>query len=298
MGCRSSFKRRSNKPIYPEAVMQIAVKNEKVQALLNLVKAGVASVLNSEDWKRYLNASAKFWRYSFRNQMLIALQKPDATRIAGYHTWLKLGRHVKKGERGIYILAPLLVKIQETEEQESRISLKGFRHVSVFDLSQTEGKELPSVYHPLSGEAPEGIFEKAKEFIQSKGYSVEFQAMEDGKYGYVNTENQIVLKKGVSPAQSLTVLIHEMSHALFGHLKEKGSSRERQELEAETTSWIVCKNLGLETDQTSFAYLALWSQNEERNKLLEEAAQRASVLAKEILESLDVRQRVNLDEEP
>jgi len=279
--------------------METQVKNEKVQALVNQVKEGVANILNSEDWKKCLDANAKFWRYSFRNQMLIALQKPEATRVAGYHAWLRLGRFVKKGEHGIHILAPLLVKVKETESEDAKVFLKGFRAVSVFDLSQTQGEDLPTVYHPLTGKAPDGIFEKAKQLIESKGYSVEFQSMNDGKYGYVDITNHIVLKEGVSTAQSLKTLIHEMSHALLDHLKEKDSSREKQELEAETTSWIVCKNLGLETDQTSFAYLAVWSQNKERDKLLEEAAQRASLLAKEILESLDTEPKgAVLNEEP
>src|SRR5581483_3792494 len=183
--------------------------------------------------------------------------------------------------------------------EDAKVFLKGFRAVSVFDLSQTQGEDLPTVYHPLTGKAPDGIFEKAKQLIESKGYSVEFQSMNDGKYGYVDITNHIVLKEGVSTAQSLKTLIHEMSHALLDHLKEKDSSREKQELEAETTSWIVCKNLGLETDQTSFAYLAVWSQNKERDKLLEEAAQRASLLAKEILESLDTEPKgAVLNEEP
>ncbi len=269
--------------------MQTLVKNEKVQALLEQVKQGVANIRNSEDWKRSLEANAKFWKYSFRNQILITLQRPTATRVAGYHTWLKLGRHVKRGEHGISILAPLLAKKEDKESKEVKTVIRGFRSASVFDLSQTEGDELPTVYHPLVGEAPEGVFAKAKQFIEAKGYLVQFQVMPDGEYGYVDINNRIALKDGVATAQTLTTLIHEISHALLGHLKDKEASRERKELEAETTSWIVCKNLGLETDQSSFAYLAIWSPSVGRDKMLEEAAQRASTMAKQILEGLDVR---------
>ena len=259
--------------------------SERVHALVEEVKAGVASVLNSEDWMRWLDASSKFWLYSFYNQMLIAIQRPSATTVAGFQTWKGFGRHVKQGEHGIRILAPVLVKTKKDEEDTEKV-LRGFRSVCVFDVAQTEGKELPTLYHPLKGSAPEGMFDTLKGFAESSGYSVRFGQMGEGKYGYLNSTNEIVLKEGEEMAQSLDVLCHELSHALLGHLQDNGRSLEEKELEAETSAWIVCRNLGLETRSVSFAYLASWARGKERDAMLERAAHRACEVARKILEGV------------
>jgi len=270
--------------------------SERVSVLVQEVKAGVAQVQNSEDWKRCLDMNSKFWKYSFGNQMLIAIQKPNATRVAGFQTWKGLDRYVKKGEHGIRILAPLLVKVKDKDEQaeeEAQPVLKGFRTVAVFDLSQTEGKELPTVHHPLNGEAPDGAYLKVKSFIEAQGYTVRFEKTEPNLYGYLNKQKEIVLKEGESLAQSLDTLCHEMAHALLGHLENKELSKDEKELEAETTAWIICRNLGLETREASFAYLATWASGEERDLKLEKAAHRACAVAKKILGSLEERAASN-----
>jgi len=260
------------------------ITTNKAKKLLEEVKAGVSKVVNSEGWKAWLDFNSKFWQYSFRNQVLIGFQRPEATRVAGFHKWKTLGRFVKKGEHGILILAPMLVRGKE--EGSSEKELLGFRAVPVFDISQTEGKELPKLYHPLKGHAPEGVFVKARKFIQSKGYHVSFKITGEGLFGFVNSKKEIVLKLGESPAQDLNTLIHEMAHALLGHVGDEHVSRSHGELEAETAAWMVCRNLGLETGSSSFEYLASWSHGSERDRKLEEAATRGCVVAKQILEGI------------
>jgi antirestriction protein ArdC len=277
--------------------MPTATKQKsKTQELFEEVKAGVSRIQGSDEWKAWLDANSKFWKYSFHNQMLIWLQKPNASRVAGYKTWLDLGRHVKKGEHGIFIFAPRLVKvpIKKMDEKEELVPVvKGFVPVAVFDISQTEGKELPTIYHPLKGATPVGLLERLLQFSESKGFRVKFDETPEGVYGFVTAEKEIVLKSGEEPAQSANTFCHEIAHAFLGHIGS-GLSRDEKELEAETTAWILCRNLGLETSSSSFAYLAHWSAGPERDKKLEAAAINACATAQLILKGLEV---VNKKEE-
>ncbi len=264
---------------------------DKVAELISEIKKGVASIHTSEDWKKWLDFNSRFWAYSFHNQMLIAIQRPTATRVAGFHTWKDCNRHVKKGEKGIKILAPIIIKTavkdEETGEEKTVKALRNFRVVTVFDVSQTEGEELPSIHSPLLGIAPSGVFDSLRNLIERKGYSVTFKELPEGLYGYVNKSKQIVLRQGESEAQSLDTLCHEMSHAILGHVGSN-TPRDDQELEAETSAWIICKNLGLETRQSSFAYLATWSAGRDRDTKLEKAAHRGCEVAREILGGLAI----------
>jgi len=269
------------------ATATIPVPGDTVRALVEEVKAGVAQIQGSEDWKRWLESCSKFWKYSFHNQMLIAIQKPSASLVAGFHTWKEMGRWVKKGEHGIRILAPVMVKVKDENEPETEVVRAiRFRAVSVFDLAQTEGKDMPEVSKPLSGEAPEDMLDKVQAYIESQGYTVRLGETPSGVYGYVNISKEIVLKEGEGTAQTLDTLCHEVSHALLGHLEDKGLSRDEKELEAETAAWVVCRNLGLETRDSSFGYLAAWARGKERDTKLEKAAQRACEVAKKILEGV------------
>lgn len=125
------------------------------------------------------------------------------------------------------------------------------------------------------------------EFLESKGYAVKYAKIKSGEFGYLTREKKIVLKEDESMAQNLDTLCHEMGHAFLGHLDDKELSRSEKELEAETVAWIVCRNLGLETRETSFGYLATWVQEEDRDQKLERAAHRACEAAKKILEGLE-----------
>jgi len=261
----------------------------KVQELLKVVREGVAKVQSSEAWKVWLDASSKFWKYSFHNQMLIRCQRPDASRVAGYQRWLKFGRQVKKGATGIRILAPNTVKMPKKDgEKDDVVSvIRGFRVISVFDISQTEGKELPEIYHPLRGASIDDLVGKLTSFITGHGYTVRIGKTSSADiFGYVNDQKEIVLKEGESPNQQALVLAHEISHAILGHVGSL-QNRAEKELEAETSAWIICRNLGLRTDETSFVYLASWVNGPEREKKLEQAATRASRVAEQILSGLE-----------
>ncbi len=264
---------------------------DKVSELISEIKKGVAYIHTSEDWKKWLDFNSRFWAYSFHNQMLIAIQKPTATRVAGFHTWKDCKRHVKKGERGIKILAPIIIKTaikdEETGEEKTVKALRNFRIVTVFDISQTEGEEMPSIHSPLQGVAPSGVFDSLKILIERKGYTVTFKDLPEGLYGYVNKSKQIVLRQEESEAQSLDTLCHEMSHAILGHV-DSDTPRNDQELEAETSAWIICRNLGLETRKSSFAYLATWTAGKDRDTKLEKAGHRGCEAAREILGGLAI----------
>ena len=270
--------------------MESLTTSERVQALVNEVKLGIARVCSSEDWMKFLEYSARFWKYSFHNQMLIALQCSSASRVAGFHSWKEMGRWVKKGESGIRILAPLLVKVKAEDGRgslEEGYVIRGFKNVCVFDVSQTEGEELPSVVHALTGEGPGGLFFRLKEFAESRGFTVRFEDMDGSRFGYVDRNLEIALKAGAGNAQHCKTLCHEIAHGLLGHLPDKELSREEKELEAETTAWVVCRNLGLETSDYSFGYLATWAPSKDRDVKIEKCAGRACECAKDILEGLE-----------
>jgi antirestriction protein ArdC len=271
--------------------------NHEVQDLVSEIKKGISQIHSSEEWKAWLAFGARFWNYSFGNQMLIALQRPRATRVAGFYTWREFGRSIKKGEHGIRILAPLIAKVKVekkgSEEDQTISALKGFKVVTVFDVSQTHGEELPALDCGLHGLAPAGIFESLKTFIEGKGYPVRFEELEAGLHGYVNWKKEIVLKAGVSEAQTLDTLAHETAHALLGHVGTN-KPHDEKELEAETAAWIVCTNTGLPTWKSSFKYLATWAKGPDWGEKLEKAAARACEVAREILTGLPVVDKASI----
>ncbi len=267
--------------------MDTLTATDRVHALIEEVKEGVARVQGSEDWKRWLDMCSRFWRYSFCNQMLIAIQQPTATQVAGFNTWKNLGRWVRKGETGIRILAPLVAKVEDPATGTKEPRVVGFKSVCVFDAAQTDGESLPEVYHPLKGQGPAGVFMEVKQFAESKGYTVAFGKVPPPAYGFVNDKKQIVLKEGEDMAHSLKTLCHELSHGLLGHVGNGDLSAAEKELEAETAAWVICRNLGLETKEASFSYLATWAPGKERDAALERAARRACEVAKEVLSGLD-----------
>lgn len=262
----------------------------QVQQLLKRIKEGISKIQSSDDWAKWLAMRANFWHFSFQNQLLIALQKPMATYVAGYKAWEKMERQVNRGEKAIRILAPLLVKApkedEEKEDGKTAKVLRGFRVVNVFDLGQTSGKTLPQIAHPLKGNGPAGIFEKMQSFIEAKGYKVSFEDTPEGLYGFLDSQKRIVLRKGEARAQSLKTLAHEIGHALGGHLSKDHAARDERELEAESCAFVVCTALGLDSSQYSFGYLASWAQASDRNEKLLRAAGKASKVAATILKGL------------
>lgn len=199
-----------------------------------------------------LDTMAKFHKYSFNNSILIRLQQPEARRVAGFQTWKKLGRFVKRGEKGIHILAPLVRKKvlenKEGEEQEFQV-LRGFMAVTVFDISQTEGRELEGFQYQELAPVADGLLEKAKQIALQKGYTLEFVETLNGPLGYCINETKEIKVVTSSPEQMFAVLIHELGHALLEH---KGGDKKFKELEAESIAYVVSRHLGLEPKNVDY----------------------------------------------
>jgi antirestriction protein ArdC len=225
--------------------------------LLIQLSEGISLLTNSDEWLRHLDCQSRFHRYSFSNVVLIAAQLPRATRVAGFHSWKKLGRSVRAGEKAIWILAPMVARKTAGEGSEDDRVIRGFKYVPVFDLSQTEGDDLPAVCHELSGDEPLACFAHLTDVARSIGYSVEPTALPEGVNGDCTFSlRRIRIEMRNSPAQQVKTLIHEIAHALLHHGQ---SNRQLAELEAESTAYVVCQRLGLDTGSYTFGYVATWA---------------------------------------
>ncbi len=248
---------------------------EKVKALSQKLLDGIRQTFESKRFKQYLKAMSAFHNYSFRNVVLIFLQNPSATHVAGFETWKKLGRYVRRGETGISIFAPIksVDKIQKPvlddngnpvldddgnpkteEERETRIR---FQPVSVFDISQTDGDPLPALCNELQGAVPD--FQKIFSAVQNLSpYKIVFEPMPEDQKGYCShTDKKIALKPGMSDAQIVKTLLHEYAHATLHANSEK--DRQQKEIEAESVAFIVSDFLGVDTSGYSFDYVSVWS---------------------------------------
>jgi hypothetical protein len=212
----------------------------------------------SEALIRYLAVMARFHRYSLHNVMLITQQKPTATHVAGFHTWNKLGRFVRKGERGIFILAPIVRKMEVVEpltEVNDRVLL-GFRGCAVFDYSQTEGRDLPDIGH-VQGD-PQHYQDLLVEFLTAQGISLEYTEKIAPARG-ISAGGRIALLPGMSPAENFATLVHELAHELLHLQKTRGETSKRQrETEAEAVAFVVCRAVGLATGNACQNYIQLY----------------------------------------
>jgi hypothetical protein len=249
--------------------------NEAVSYLVEALEKGQSEVLTE-----YLHAMARFHQYSFGNIMLIARQRPTATRVAGIRTWNSLGRFVKRGEKGIVILAPMVghrkqakdavaTEIQSSnaaDERKREPQLYGFRAVYVFDVSQTEGKELPSLTD-VEGDVT-GFKERLIEYIESQGIKLSYSEKVAPAKG-LSSGKRITLLTGMQPAEEFSTLVHEMAHEML-HRSECRTltTKEIRETEAEAVAFVVCQSIGLETGTASADYIQLWNGDA---KLLQES---------------------------
>jgi antirestriction protein ArdC len=232
---------------------------EAVDFLVAALESGHSEVLTA-----YLGAMAKFRTYSFGNIMLIARQKPDATNVAGFRTWNSLGRFVKRGEKGIFILAPMIGKKRKeedaTREQDSKTNgnarLYGFRAVYVFDVTQTEGKDLPSLTE-VNGDVS-GYRERLFKFVATQSVELSFSENIAPAKG-LSHGGKITLLSGMQPAEEFSTLVHEIAHEML-HRDERRTLTTKQvrETEAEAVAFVVCQALGLETGSASADYIQLW----------------------------------------
>lgn len=241
-------------------------RKEKVKEVLKILENGVQNMFDSEQYKSYLRTLSKFHTYSAFNSMLIYLQCPGASFVAGYKTWeTKFGRYVKSGEKAIQILAPLIYK-KKTEDQEDtdECLLHGFRVVNVFDVSQTDGAALD-----LGSTELTGCVNNYSKLIQNlKDVSpvpVNYEELNKAYGLFSPSSNSITLAQGLSELQTIKTCIHEIAHAyLFNTYKEEETSKCRsvREVEAESVAYAVCSLLGLDTSEYSFFYIAGWSASQ------------------------------------
>jgi len=232
-----------------------------VKALIEQLEAGHSDALTA-----YLNAMSRFHNYSFGNILEIARQKPDATRVAGLYAWNQMGRKVKKGERGIRILAPIIgVRRKKDEEAEKDITtqnravLVGFRSAYVFDVSQTDGAELPEL-HGISGDVGENR-DRLLSFIEQQGIELVFSEKIAPAMG-VSYGGKIAILPGQTKAEEFTTLVHELAHEML-HKAERRTATTKvvRETEAEAIAFVIGKAVGLETGTASADYIHLYHGN-------------------------------------
>lgn len=224
---------------------------QKIHGYLETLALETDQARKSEEMQKYLNFVAKFHQYSPTNIMLILLSKPDATKVAGFQAWKKIGRYVKKGEHGIPIFAPMIHK-EDPDKEDSPKVLNGFRVVYVFDVSQTDGNPLPPVPDWKSPEKNAELNEKLIRFAESKGIRVTFKELPG--------ETQGVSKGGsidISPHAGTKTLVHEIAHELMHQLRNPSESPECKEIEAESVAYSVATYFGINGLRCS-NYLALF----------------------------------------
>lgn len=263
---------------------------EGVAALTAQLAAGNSAALTA-----HLATIAKFHHYSFGNIMAIARQMPDASRVAGFHTWKSLGRNVKKGEHAIRILAPMVGKPKDAAAgEDAGARVYGFRSVCVFDVSQTEGAELPA-FARATGDTGDTLA-KLVRFAGEQSITIELEAAElPGDALGISYGGRVAIAAGQSPAEVVATLTHELAHELL-HKGERRSSENRnaRELEAEAVAFIVGSAVGLDMASASADYIKLYDGNAEALAESLEAISRASTL---ILKSLAVAADEGADNE-
>ena len=287
---------------------------EKMKEITDRLEQGIQDLFESDRFKEYLQVMSKFHNYSFNNTLLIAMQKPDATLIAGYNSWKNLfGRQVSRGAKGIKVIAPSPYKVKKEVDkidpktqkpmtdkngkpvkEETEVTVPAFKVVSVFDVSQTEGKELPTIgVDELTGDVAQyADFFKATE--QASPAPVGFEKIKSGAKGYYSqTEKRIAINEGMSELQNLKTLIHEIAHAKLHDIDLNAPAEEQadrpdrrtREVQAESIAYAVCQHYGLDTSDYSFSYVATWSSGRELSELkasLETIRSTASELIKDI----------------
>lgn len=257
-----------------------------VQALIEQLEQG-----HSEALTAYLTAMGRFHTYSFGNILEIARQKPDATRVAGMYAWNQLGRKVKKGEHGIRILAPMIgVRRKKDEEAEKDIRtqnqavLVGFRNAYVFDVSQTEGAELPELTEKVTGSVGE-YRERLIDFVIAQGIGLEFKESIAPALG-MSYGGRIALLPGQSAPEEFSTLVHELAHEML-HKAERRTATTKtvRETEAEAIAFVVGKTIGLSTGRASADYIHLYHGNTALLAESLEVIQKASAVILSALET-------------
>ena len=295
-------------------------EKQRVQELTDKLEQGLQDLFNSDSYRNYLSTMSKFHNYSFNNTLLIAMQKPDATLVAGYKAWQKnFERHVNKGEKAIRILAPAPYKIKEErdkidpvtqellldkdgnpQKEEVEITIPAFRAVSVFDVAQTDGKPIPELAAKELLSDVEGYQDMIRAVEAISPVPIELEEIAGDSKGYYDREaKRIAVQENMSESQTLKTMIHEVAHSKL-HSKEveqdeqMRKDRNTKEVEAESIAYTVCQHFGVDTSDYSFGYIAGWSSGRDTKELrasMDTIQRTASELITGIEEQLQELQR-------
>ena len=271
-------------------------EKQKVQEITDKLEEGLKELFESEKYKTYLSTMSKFHNYSFNNTLLIAMQKPEATLVAGYKAWQKnFERHVNKGEKAIRILAPAPYKIKEErdkldpvtgemmfdengmpQKEQVEVTIPAFRAVSVFDVSQTDGKPIPELEAQELLSTVEGYEDFVQALMNVAPVPIGFEDIPGDSKGYFHTEEKrIAVQENMSESQTLKTMVHEVAHSML-HNKEinrddlmeaPAKDRNTKEVEAESVAYTVCQHFGIDTSDYSFGYIVGWSSGKDMKEL-------------------------------
>ena len=271
-------------------------EKQKVQEITDKLEEGLKELFESEKYKTYLSTMSKFHNYSFNNTLLIAMQKPEATLVAGYKAWQKnFERHVNKGEKAIRILAPAPYKIKEErdkldpvtgemmfdengmpQKEQVEVTIPAFRAVSVFDVSQTDGKPIPELEAQELLSTVEGYEDFVQALMNVAPVPIGFEDIPGDSKGYFHTEEKrIAVQENMSESQTLKTMVHEVAHSMLHNkeinrddlIEEPAKDRNTKEVEAESVAYTVCQHFGIDTSDYSFGYIAGWSSGKDMKEL-------------------------------
>lgn len=273
--------------------MSTAVK-EKAQNNTNdaaaILQEKLSSLMNSNEYIQWLKTASTFHNYSLRNTLMILAQNPEATRVAGYNAWKCLGRQVRRGEKGISIFAPVIKKVKVDEDENGEPVFEqtiSFHIAKVFDISQTDGEPLPEMeVTRLDGDVAD--YDKLLEGLkQVAKIPVSFEHFDNPDLNgfYHRKEVRIAVRAGMSKAQTLKTLIHEMAHA-FMHGEDSQERKSKKEIQAESVAFIVCHHLGIDSSSYTLGYLGGWAE-EEGLKAFESSLGEIKKCASKIISELD-----------
>ena len=262
-------------------MMNQKVLPSNLDEVMSALENGVRDFMETDAYKTYLRAVSRFHEYSTNNVMLIAMQKPDATLVAGYNTWKKhFNRNVKRGEKGLRIIAPMPVTVEKeqdridqygnTYKEKVQVTIPRFHAVTVFDVSQTEGEPLPNI-SPSDLKAEVNDYDNFLEALkQSSSVPILFEDIQGGAKGFYNSaDNNIHIKKDMSQSQTTKTLIHEMAHSVL-HNRDNGGvllDAKTKEVQAESVAFSVCSHFGIDTSDYSFPYVTAWSGDKDLTAL-------------------------------
>ena len=283
--------RENNIEAVQSATIPLPVAGKDMNSILKSLETGVENIFTGDKYAQYLQTMSKFHRYSFNNTLLIAMQRPDATLVTGYRNWQTMGRQVKKGEKGITILAPAPIKRKREQEildqnnkplldgngkpktEEVEVVIPRFKPTTVFDISQTDGE-------PIETLAPEELTEAVADYelfmkaiTEISPVPIRFDEIEGEAKGYYHSvDKEIVIQKGMSDSQTIKTAIHETGHARIHDkdlMAEQGIEKDRltKEVEAESVAYCVCSAFGVDTSEYSFPYIAGWSSGHDMKEL-------------------------------